>query len=59
MEENCEIYEVWIGFVGVRIVDEWLFIFKMLKKYGYVMLFSEDVLFMGKKMIFFFVLFKY
>lgn len=55
VEENCEIHEARTGFAGARTVDEWPFIFKTLKKHGYVTLFSEDAPPMGKKMISFFV----
>ena len=55
VEENCEIHEARTGFAGARTVDEWPFIFKTLKKHGYVTLFSEDAPPMGKKMISFLV----
>lgn len=57
VEENCKLYEVWIGFDGVKILDGWLFIFNIFKEYGYVMMFSEDVLLIGKVYLYFFIIF--
>ena len=42
VEDNCEKHEARTGFEGAGTVDKWPFIFKTLKKYGYVTMFSED-----------------
>ena len=48
VEKNCEIHEARRGFEGARTVDEWPFIFKTFKEYGYATMFSEDAPPIGK-----------
>lgn len=42
IEENCQTHEARTGFKGAGTVDQWPFIFKTLKNYGYATMFSED-----------------
>ena len=48
VEENFKFHEARIGFNGSRNLDDWPFIFKTFKEYGYATMFSEDAPPIGK-----------